>query len=89
MGKRKEITKKSVTLRLDPEIIEFYRKKSGGRGLGYQTGINQALRELMYVLQYDLLIIPKIELTPDQTKRAQALLDQINADIRRKKTSAA
>lgn len=85
MGKRKAITKKSVTLRLDPDVIEFYRAKSGTKGLGYQTGINTALKELMHVLQYGMLIIPKIELTPEQIKQAEERLQEINAEIRKKK----
>ncbi len=88
MGKRKNVTKKSVTLRLDPDVIEFYRKKSGAKGLGYQTGINGALKELMYVLQYEMLIIPKIELTPEQTKETRAKLQEINAEIRAKKAAS-
>jgi len=89
MGKRKNITKQSVTLRLDPDVIEFYKTKSGSRGLGYQTGINNALKELMYVLQYDMLIIPKIELTPEQLKKSQDELSKINTEIRQKKANAA
>ena len=37
----KEVRKKQVTLRLDPDIVERFR--AGGRG--WQTRINEALRE--------------------------------------------
>jgi len=43
----------------------------------------------MYVLQYDMLIIPKIALTPEQIKNSQEELTKINTEIRQKKTNAA
>ncbi len=38
-----EVTKSSVTLRLDPDVVDFY--KSGGPG--WQTRINAALRKTL------------------------------------------
>ena len=35
--------KEQITLRLDPDVLQFFRK----RGRGYQTGINRALRVYM------------------------------------------
>jgi len=35
--------KKQITLRLDPDVLEFFRK----RGRGYQTTINAVLRKYM------------------------------------------
>lgn len=35
--------KKQITLRLDPEVLEFFKAK----GRGYQTAINQVLRRYM------------------------------------------
>ncbi|MBW7863876.1 MAG: BrnA antitoxin family protein [Candidatus Hydrogenedens sp.] len=32
--------KKQVTLRLDPEVIEYFKEKSGDTGIPYQTLIN-------------------------------------------------
>ncbi|WFF39304.1 BrnA antitoxin family protein [Moraxella nasibovis] len=45
-GKQKEPTKTATTLRLDPVILEFFKKD----GKGYQTRINQVLLE--YVLAH-------------------------------------
>lgn len=44
--------KKQITLRLDPDVIEFF--KAGGRG--YQSSINAALRRYMEVHQRRLKI---------------------------------
>lgn len=40
-GRQKAPTKEQITLRLDPDVLEFFRKK----GSGYQAKINAALRE--------------------------------------------
>jgi len=40
-GPQKKPTKVSTTLRLDPEVLEYFRAK----GPGYQTRINDMLRE--------------------------------------------
>jgi len=40
---QKRRTKQSVTIRLDPEIVDYYREK----GRGWQTRINSALRACM------------------------------------------
>ena len=39
--------KKQITLRLDPDVVEFF--KAGGRG--YQSSINAALRRYMEAQQ--------------------------------------
>jgi len=44
--------KKQITLRLDPDVIEFF--KAGGRG--YQSSINAALRRYMEAHQRRLKI---------------------------------
>jgi uncharacterized protein (DUF4415 family) len=48
-GKRgpviKSSTKTRITIYLDDDIIEACRKKADKRGIGYQTLINQALRQ--------------------------------------------
>lgn len=36
-------TKEQITLRLDPDVLKFFRK----RGRGYQTTINAVLRKYM------------------------------------------
>ena len=41
--------KQQLTLRLDADIVAWFRRRAGGRG--YQTGINRALRE--YVEQQE------------------------------------
>ena len=35
--------KKQLTLRLDADVVAWFKRRAGGRG--YQTGINRALRE--------------------------------------------
>ena len=42
---RDRVTKKQVNMMLDQDIINYYKGLAGGRG--YQTLINQALREAM------------------------------------------
>ena len=37
--------KKAITIMLDPDIIEYFKKQSEGTTTGYQTLINQTLRE--------------------------------------------
>ncbi|MDP3030076.1 MAG: BrnA antitoxin family protein [Deltaproteobacteria bacterium] len=39
--------KKQITIRLDPDVVEFFK----GRGWGYQSSINAALRRYMEVHQ--------------------------------------
>lgn len=39
--------KTRVTLYLDDDVLEAFRKRADAAGRGYQTMINQALRELM------------------------------------------
>ena len=38
-------TKKQITLRLDPDVLDFFKKQ----GKGYQTVINSVLRQYMSV----------------------------------------
>lgn len=42
-AKRKEVTKVSLKMRIDPDILEFFKNA----GPGYTTRINQVLREYM------------------------------------------
>jgi uncharacterized protein (DUF4415 family) len=42
-GPQKKPTKVSTTLRLDPEVLDYFRAK----GPGYQTRINEMLRNAM------------------------------------------
>jgi uncharacterized protein (DUF4415 family) len=42
--------KKQITLRIDADLIEWFRRNAPGES-GYQTRINEALRE--YVTQHD------------------------------------
>ena len=42
--------KQQITLRLDADLIEWFRRRPG-RGEGYQTAINRALRE--YVARHE------------------------------------
>jgi uncharacterized protein (DUF4415 family) len=37
--------KRQLTLRLDADVIEWFRARAGKHGEGYQTRINEALRE--------------------------------------------
>ena len=43
-------TKKQLTLRLDSDLVAWFKRRSNG-GRGYQTRINDALRE--YVMQQE------------------------------------
>lgn len=40
--------KKSTTIRLDEDLILFFKKKAGERKVGYQTLVNEALREYVH-----------------------------------------
>ena len=40
--------KKSTTIRLDEDLILFFKKKPGERKVGYQTLVNAALREYVH-----------------------------------------
>ena len=37
--------KKQITIRLDPEVIEYFKRKSEEKGIPYQTLINLYLRD--------------------------------------------
>ncbi|KFL26493.1 hypothetical protein JP74_12130 [Devosia sp. 17-2-E-8] len=37
--------KQQLTLRIDTDLIAWFKQEAGGDGRGYQTRINQALRE--------------------------------------------
>ena len=39
--------KRSTTIRLDDDLILFFKKRAGEQKIGYQTLINAALREFM------------------------------------------
>jgi hypothetical protein len=38
-------TKRRITIRLDEDVVAWFREQVGGGGVGYQTLINRALRE--------------------------------------------
>lgn len=40
--------KKSTTIRLDEDLILFFKKKASERKVGYQTLVNAALREYVH-----------------------------------------
>lgn len=40
-------TKKSTTIRLDDDLILFFKKKASEKKVGYQTLVNAALREFV------------------------------------------
>ena len=42
---RLDAPKKAVSLRLDPDVVQYYRS----RGPGWQTRINEALRRLAHL----------------------------------------
>lgn len=46
MSKRNDHTKERITIRIDRDVLEFFRAKSPN-ARGYQSRINQALREYM------------------------------------------
>lgn len=37
--------KRSITIRLDDDLLLYFKKKAGERKVGYQTLVNEALRE--------------------------------------------
>ena len=39
--------KKSTTIRLDDDLILFFKKRAGEQKIGYQTLVNAALREFV------------------------------------------
>jgi uncharacterized protein (DUF4415 family) len=39
--------KTRITIMLDTEVIEAFREKAEAEGIGYQTAINDALREVL------------------------------------------
>ena len=39
------LAKTRITIRLDEDVLAWFRKQVGGGGVGYQTLINRALRE--------------------------------------------
>jgi hypothetical protein len=44
-GTRAPSAKARITIRLDADVLAWFRKQVGGDGIGYQTLINRALRE--------------------------------------------
>jgi uncharacterized protein (DUF4415 family) len=63
-GESHRIRKRSVTLRLDEDVVEFFRSQ----GAGYQTRINRVLRAAAY---------PPKSLR-EQLKNTAGLLDQLS-----------
>lgn len=39
--------KTRITIMLDDDVIEFFRKEAEAKGIGYQTMINSALRAIL------------------------------------------
>ncbi len=37
--------KRQITMRVDADVIEWFKENAGENGRGYQTAMNQALRE--------------------------------------------
>lgn len=46
-GRFYQAVKKATSIRLDDDILLFFRKKASEEKIGYQTLMNQALREYM------------------------------------------
>ena len=44
-GRFHQPTKRSTTIRLDDDLILFFKKRAGEQKIGYQTLVNAALRE--------------------------------------------
>ena len=44
-GRFYQPTKKTTTIRLDDDVILYFKKKAGEKKVGYQTLVNAALRE--------------------------------------------
>jgi uncharacterized protein (DUF4415 family) len=40
--------KKTTTIRLDDDLILYFKKKAGEKKIGYQTLVNAALREYVH-----------------------------------------
>ncbi len=40
--------KKTTTIRLDDDLIRYFKKKAGEKKIGYQTLVNAALREYVH-----------------------------------------
>lgn len=49
-GRFYQPTKRSTTIRLDDDLILYFKKRAGEKKVGYQTLVNAALRE--YVNQH-------------------------------------
>lgn len=50
---KKKENKKAITIMLDPDIIEYFKTQAEGTTTGYQTLINQTLREKINAPQAD------------------------------------
>ena len=46
-GRFRTPKKKPTTIRLDDDLILFFKKKAGEQKIGYQTLVNSALREFV------------------------------------------
>jgi uncharacterized protein (DUF4415 family) len=65
---KKKENKKAITIMLDPDIIEYFKKQTEGTTTGYQTLINQTLREKIDGSQTDIKADELIErLLQDKT----------------------
>lgn len=47
-GRFYQPTKRSTTIRLDDDLILYFKKKASERKVGYQTLVNAALREYVH-----------------------------------------
>jgi uncharacterized protein (DUF4415 family) len=46
-GRFRNPQKKSTTIRLDDDLILFFKKRAGEQKIGYQTLVNAALRDFV------------------------------------------
>ena len=54
MAFAKQLKKQPVNLLLDPDVVDYFKTKAGGRG--YQTLINQALRHAMEEEELEVIL---------------------------------
>ena len=50
----KESGKRRVTIRIDSDILSEFRQRAAGTGSGYQTLINQALRDYLATSDFEV-----------------------------------
>ena len=73
---KKKENKKAITIMLDPDIIEYFKKQTEGTTTGYQTLINQTLREKIDGAESNDLI-EKLLNDKEALKRLKAELEAI------------